>query len=264
MALEPDVPPISGITLRLFTRVVKRYFRGHFRAVMAQRAEVLEGARGPMIIYANHSSWWDPMICVLLARVLMPACRHYAPMDAASLARYPILKKIGIFPVEMRSARGAAQFLRTSQAVLNEGAVLWLTPQGRFADVREFPLAFLPGLAALTAKLPEVPVVPLAIEYTFWDERLPEALVRFGEPMRTYALSTPETRNTGFEVTLAATMLELQKASLTRDAHAFRVLLTGRRGVGGVYGLFRRAIARLRRRPVLMDHTDRSAMRVRR
>jgi len=264
MALEPDVPPISGVTLRLFTRVVKRYFRAHFRAVMAQRAEVLERARGPLIVYANHSSWWDPMICILLARVVMPHDTHYAPMDAAALERYPILKKIGIFPVETGTARGAAQFLRTSQAVLAAGCVLWLTPQGRFADVREFPLAFLPGLAALAERMPHVPLLPLALEYTFWDERLPEALVYVGDPFTTTTGGKLAAITSELEQALAATMLALQQASVARDATAFRVLLTGRRGVGGVYGMFRRTLAKLLRKPAQLDHTDRAATRVRR
>ena len=120
--------------LRGFRSTVRGYFRRHFRAVSLQ---ILAGQRqwlahtdAPLVVYANHSSWWDPMVSVLLAERLLPQRKHYAPMDAAALARYPVLKKIGIFPVEMQTARGAAQFLRTSLAVLTGGGVVWITPQG--------------------------------------------------------------------------------------------------------------------------------------
>ena len=148
-----EIPVVSQMTLRFFQRIVRMYFRRHFRSVMVQQAETLESLTGPLIVYANHSSWWDPMVSVLLAETLLPGRKHYAPMDAAALKRYPILAKIGIFPVEMATARGAAQFLRTSQAILASGGVVWITPQGRFADSRERPLGFKPGLGALAARI---------------------------------------------------------------------------------------------------------------
>jgi len=213
MPLEPDVPPISSVVSRLFARAVRRYFRRHFHSVMVQRTEVFEHASAPLIVYGNHCSWWDPMLCVLLARTLMPQRRHYAPMDAAQLARYPLLRKIGIFPVDQSSPSGAAQFLRTAEAILREGGVLWVTPQGRSADVREFPLAFRPGLGALARRMPDVPLLPLAVEYTFWDERLPEALLRFGEPVTVAGAATAEATTRELESALAGTMMQLQKAS---------------------------------------------------
>src|SRR5579875_2527000 len=105
MPLQPEVPPISNLTLRFFRRIARRYFRRHFRSVMVRNPERLEQARGPLIVYGNHSSWWDPMIQVLLSEKLLPARRHYAPIDAAALKAYPILRKLGIFPIEMASAR---------------------------------------------------------------------------------------------------------------------------------------------------------------
>lgn len=256
-----EVPPISAIALRLFARIVRVYFRRHFRTVMVQHKEHLAEARGPLIVYANHSSWWDPMVSVLLAQTLLPERSHYAPMDAAALERYPILRKIGIFPVEMASARGAAQFLRTSQAILAAGGVLWVTPQGRFSDPREAPLAFKPGLGALAARSNDVTLLPLAIEYAFWDERLPETRLRFGEPVRLAAGTSAEAATQLLETSLATAMLALKEASMARDASAFRVLLTGGRGTGGLYSLGRRLRALLTGKPFALDHTARSQTR---
>jgi 1-acyl-sn-glycerol-3-phosphate acyltransferase len=257
MPLEADMPPISGVTYRLFAHVVKRYFRRHFRSVMTQRAELLEKTPGPLIVYANHSSWWDPMLCLLLARSYLPAHKHYAPMDAEALKRYPILKKIGMFPVETATATGVLGFLRTSEAILRAGGVLWLTPQGRFADVREFPLRFKPGLAILAARMPGLSLLPMAIEYTFWDERLPETLVRFGDVVR-FDENLDKTEITHLlESALAATMLDLQHCSAERDSAKFALVLTGRRGSGGLYGRWQR-LRGLVRGKSQVDHTVRS------
>ena len=254
-----EVPPISDVTLRFFRYIARSYFRRHFRSVMVRGAEEMQSRGGPLIVFANHTSWWDPMVQVLLAETLLPGYRHYAPMDAAALARYPILRKLGIFPVEMATARGAAQFLRVSRAILAQGGVLWITPQGRFADPREVPLAFKPGLAALAARVPEATLLPLAIEYTFWDERLPEALLQIGSPVGLVpgpGLAQEEATRQ-MEGALSAVMMDLQRAAIARDAGAFRVLLTGRRGTGGLYALGRRLRARLGGRREALDHTSR-------
>ena len=252
-----EIPPVSALALRFFQRIVRAYFRRHFRAVMVQNAERLADAQGPLIVYANHSSWWDPMVSILLAQVLSPTRKHYAPMDAAALKRYPILGRIGIFPVEMASARGAAQFLRTSQAILASGGVVWITPQGRFSDPREAPLLFKPGLGTLATRTPEVTLLPLAIEYTFWNERLPETLLYFGQPMRIAPGLSTEAATNLLESALAEAMQKLKTAAIARDASAFRVLLTGGRGTGGWYGLGRRVRALITGKPLPIDHTER-------
>jgi 1-acyl-sn-glycerol-3-phosphate acyltransferase len=251
-----EIPPVSAVTLRFFQRIVRAYFRRHFRAVMVQHAERLADAQGPLIVYGNHSSWWDPMVSILLAQALLPGRKHFAPMDAAALKRYRILGRLGIFPVEMTSARGAAQFLRTSQAILASGGVVWITPQGRFADPRESSLGFKPGLGALATRTADVTLVPLAIEYTFWDERLPETLLRFGAPMRIASGVRTEAATQQLESALADAMQELKTAAIARDARAFRVLLSGGRGTGGWYALARRIRAIVTGKPLPIDHTE--------
>lgn len=252
-------PRISPLILRFFRRVVRRYFRRHFRAVQAQGLEQLQGLRGPLIVYGNHSSWWDPMLIVLLGDLLfLPRMRHYAPIDARALRTYPILRKLGIFPVEMASPRGAAQFLRTAEAILREGGILWLTPQGRFSDPRESPLAFKPGLAALALRMPEVPLVPLAVEYTFWDERLPETLLHFGAKVILTPQLTTAQATRALEDALAASMYSLQRAAMARDAAAFTTLFSGGRGTGGMYGFIRRIGGWFQGKPLNLDHTERT------
>ena len=239
----------------MFERIVRRHLRRHFRSVMTQNVERLQHANGPLIVYLNHASWWDPMVCILLARTLLPERSHYAPIDAESLKKYPILRKIGMFPVELASVRGAAEFLSRSQAILRSGGVLWLTPQGQFADVRE-PVHFKGGLAALAARLPDVSLVPLAMEYPFWNERLPEALVRFGEPFAVGVVDAAVTQFQAEEV-LRVEMQELKKVSCARDANSFSVLLSGGRGIGSAYAIPMRLRALLTGRKFNPDHTQR-------
>jgi len=251
-----DAPHISKPVLWFFRRIVRRYFRRHFHAVRVSQASNLEHLSAErLIVYANHSSWWDPMLLVLLGENLMPGRRHYAPMLAAALERYGILKRIGVFGVELHTGRGGAQFLRTGSTILESGGVLWVTPQGRFADPRERPIAFKPGLAALAAKLKGGCVVlPLAVEYVYWDERLPETLLHFGEAVRVNGQS-PDELQRELEAALLTTMETLKVAAMARDAAAFSPLLAGTVGTGGFYQLGQRTLARLRRRRFQAEHS---------
>ena len=258
MPSEVKTPRISKPVLAFFRRIVRGYFKRHFRAVRVSGAERFAAAGaggGPLIVYANHSSWWDPMVQVLLAAELMPERQHFAPMDAVALERYGILKRIGVFGVEMKTPRGAAQFLRTGLKVLESGGVIWVTPQGRFADARERPLEFKPGLAALAARVKGgCTVMPLAIEYPFWDERLPETLLHFGQGVQVSGEAAWEIEER-LKAALLGAMEELQGLALARDTRAFAVLRDGRVGTGGFYELGQRIWARVRGRRYQAEHT---------
>jgi 1-acyl-sn-glycerol-3-phosphate acyltransferase len=258
-----DAPPISLMTLRFFRRIVRSYFRRHFHAVRLSGAErfsaLTKANAGPVIVYANHSSWWDPMVSVYLAERLMSSRQHYAPMDAATLERYAILKRVGIFGVEMNSTRGAAKFLKTSKAILAAGGVIWITPQGRFVDGRARPLEFKPGLSALASRVAastgRCTAIPLAIEYPFWDERLPECLLHFGEPVKVHSGQVAETLQQQLVESLEAAMNTLRTMAIERDARNFHTLSHGKLGTGGFYGDWQRLKASFTNRPYNAEHT---------
>ena len=256
-AREARIPSISRPLLAFFRCIVRRNFRRAFHAVRIQGLSHLRELDGPLIVYANHSSWWDPMTAFLLSEKLMRSRRHYAPMDADALKRYKLLSWIGIFPVEVNSGRGAVRFLRVGEAILRSGGVLWVTPQGRFVDVRERPITFKPGMAALAARVPGCAVLPMAIEYIFWNERTPEALLCFGEPVRVIAGERTEELEVRLVAALEKVMAEMQVRAGSRDARQFeRVLVRGRAGVGGFYGFGKRVTALVTGRPYLAEHSQ--------
>ncbi|WP_433985344.1 lysophospholipid acyltransferase family protein [Tunturiibacter empetritectus] len=199
------------------------------------------------------------MVSVYLAERLMGARRHYAPMDAAALERYAVLKRMGIFGVEMNSARGAMTFLRTSEAILASGGVVWITPQARFVDSRARPLEFKPGLSILASRVAVstgwCTVVPLAIEYPFWDERLPECLLHFGEPLKVDSPQDSEKLQQELVQSLETAMNTLRFIAIQRDARNFDTLAHGKLGTGGFYGGWQKLKASLTGRPYQAEHT---------
>ncbi|CAO4174688.1 lysophospholipid acyltransferase family protein [Methylorubrum aminovorans] len=235
---------------RFMAAYFDRFVRRHLNALRLARwgvpAEVT-GA-GPLVIYANHPAWWDAAILIVAADRLFPGRESFAPIDAAMLEKYGIFRKMGAFPVDLDSARGGAQFLSASRAILGApNRAIWITAQGRFADVRVRPLGLKPGVARLAEIAPEATFLPLAVEYAFWDERGAEAFLAFGPPLSAaalLALPRPE-RLAQLEAALTATLDRLSDDVVTRDPDRFETLLAGRRGVGGVYDGWRRLAAAL-------------------
>jgi 1-acyl-sn-glycerol-3-phosphate acyltransferase len=239
-----------------FRRYVRRFVRKNFNAVRVQGANQLtELVDGPIVCFINHPGWWDPMTGVLMTDLLFSGRRFAAPMDAEALRRYPILERLGFFSVERDTAHGAREFLRTSRRLLQDPhTILWLTPAGKFHDIRQ-PATFMSGLSHLLHAEYQGFALPMAIEYTFWNERSPELLVRFGQPVSPLDLPPDkDARTRVLENALATTQAALAEQAIARDPAAFATLATGRAGVGGLYDLWRCMIARLRGQKFLKQH----------
>ena len=237
------VPQRTVWLLNGFKRYVRRFIRKNFHAVrLSKSSAAWPTGPEPILVVLNHPSWWDPMIAVVIGDHI-PDGEHYGAIDAEAVKKYPIFNKIGFRPVDTQTLRGAAEFLRRSEAILDApNRLIWLTVQGKFTDVRMRPLDLRPGVGHLAARLKVGRIVPIALEYAFWNERTPEALVRFGRtldiaefPQRTAKDWTAE-----IERTLTETLDGLNAETMTRDAALFTILSAGRTGVGGIYDRFRR------------------------
>jgi 1-acyl-sn-glycerol-3-phosphate acyltransferase len=228
-----EAPRVQRRLLTLFHLYARWYLWRHMHAIRVNtlRPPKLEGL--PVIVCMNHPSWWDPLVALTLALRLFPERTHYAPMDASALSKYAFFERLGFFGVEAGRASGAATFLRRGSAILSRAdSMLWVTAQGAFRDVRERPVDLRGGVGKLVAGNSPVAVLPVALEYVFWDERFPEVLVRFGEPLINPELSVVSSA-------LQQTQDALAAVAMTRDPAAFETFAGGRTGVGGIYGLWR-------------------------
>jgi 1-acyl-sn-glycerol-3-phosphate acyltransferase len=247
----------SSRAIGLFSVYLRWYMRRHFHALRVANAGRIPGQSQPLILFANHASWWDPLTAMLLGRAILPHRVHYAPMDERALQHYGVFRPMGFFPVDNASARGAAQLLRAGHQVLaRPGSVLWITPESQFQDVRKRPVVFKPGLGALMSRTGKMTCVPIAIEYVHWNERLPEILVNVGEPLE-IADGTMEDARTWTNLlsyAMAATLDELTMLAVERDPAAFETVLEGSAGIGGIYEMWKRIVCKVTGRPYFHDH----------
>jgi diapolycopene oxygenase len=227
----------------LFAWYCRRYLAKNFHAVRLGRANrPTEPAGDPLVVVMNHPSWWDPLIGMVLSSGLFPHYRHYGPIDARGLARYPFLERLGFFGIEPGTRAGGLHFLRTAQAILSEPFnALWITAEGTFTDPRSRPIRLREGVGHLARRMKNGLLLPLALEYPFWQERYPEALAQFGPPIPagSETLSVEEWMKR-LEKGLERTLDALAASAMARDPAAFETLVGGSVGVGGVYDLWRR------------------------
>jgi 1-acyl-sn-glycerol-3-phosphate acyltransferase len=234
--------------VRLLARYFRRWMGKSFHAVRLSRTGKPPALNGrPLVVVLNHPSWWDPLMGMVLAG-LFDGYRHFVPIDAAALKQYRFFEPLGFFGVETGAAGGLA-FLRTSTAILRQpDNALWITAQGKFTDPRERPVRLRQGVGHLIRRLDIAVVLPLAIEYPFWQERYPEALAHFGEAIfvdrgRDQTVDAWMSR---IEAALTQAQDDLSRLAVAQDSGPFDTLVGGAVGIGGIYDLWRRFRALLR------------------
>jgi len=242
--------------LAAFQSYLPSYLGRHFNAVRVARSGQMPRLERPTVIYSNHASWWDPLVLLLVSGRCLSGARIFAPIDARALERYSILARLGFFPIEPGTVAGARAFLETATQLLAMPATaIAVAAQGRFADPRERPIALQRGVSRLLADRSDCDALPIAAEYPFWEERLPEALLRFGSVVRAEPDESPDALHRRLERALETTMDELAFDAARRDPAHFQPLLSSRRqGVGFVYDTFERLRNRVKGRSFERAH----------
>jgi 1-acyl-sn-glycerol-3-phosphate acyltransferase len=237
-----EVPPISTALLRLFTAYSESYLGRHFASIyLSGPRPNFHSINGPVVVYLNHASWWDPLVCLLLANRFTVNRDNHAPIDANALSHFRFFRKLGFFGVEKDSRRGVIQFLENSAAILRHSkSVLWVTPQGEFVDPRVRPVSLKGAIGQLPALNPDLQFFPLALDYFFTGVRLPSVAARFGEPI---AVSDFPFLDRHEWTPKLAGALEASQDALAEEIISRRIsnsapLLAGRRGTGGIYGFW--------------------------
>ena len=223
-------------------RSIRRKFHGSWMAPGGcALLEHINEINGPVIIGMSHCAWWDPMVGLLLHGRFMANRTPSSPMDAVQLARFGIFRRAGVFGIDPDDPRSLGRMEAWVRERFEEdpGTTLWLTPQGRFTDVRT-PIRPRPGMATIAAAHPRASVFALAIEYPFLLDSRPEICLRLIE------IPAPENPTiTGWQRRITESMqengdalAEIVKARSTEGLEP--VLSTGRTSIHPVYNLWLR------------------------
>lgn len=134
----------------------------------------------PLIIYANHSSWWDG----LAAHHLSQKARldFYVMMEEKQLKDLRLFLKLGAFSVVRENPRRAVESINYAANLLkkNPRRALWIFPQGEILPNDTRPIHFYNGLARIIEKTGECETVAVAFRSEFLGNFKPELFAAVG------------------------------------------------------------------------------------
>ncbi len=119
----------------------------------------------PLLLAANHVSWWDPFTLREVQRILRPSSPLFVVMLERELARRPYFRRMGvhgIHPGSGASLRACIRRLRRQRDARPDASVAFF-PQGRIWPSFRRPLGFHPGVGLLARELAPVVCLPVAL-----------------------------------------------------------------------------------------------------
>ena len=167
----------------IFAVYNRNLFKRRFHSLHVSGMEFLykKDAEIPLIIYANHSSWWDGLVVFEICR--RAKLDFYVMMEEKQLKNLFLFRKLGAFSVVRENARKAIESINYAVELLeNPRTVLLIFPQGEILPNDARPLQFYNGLSKIIEKSGEVPTVPLVIRYAFLGEFKPQIFIKIGAP----------------------------------------------------------------------------------
>ena len=235
--------------LSFFARYLHWYIGRHFHGIRLANSSRFPVTTGPLIIFANHASWWDPLAFIVVSRRFLP---HASPLwthgrrcleallSSPQARPFPCRKRhparSGPIPARRATDSLHPQFCslgharrplyRRAHAGLQSSALVWprWPPGSTPALLCPWPSSTLSGMNACRRSwFPAVSRLPWRQypEYCAeeWNERLCAALV--------------------------AAQDELADLAKLRDPARFETILSGRVGMSGVYEAWKRLAALL-------------------
>jgi 1-acyl-sn-glycerol-3-phosphate acyltransferase len=135
----------------------------------------------PILLFCNHTNWWDGLIIYLLTRQ-MPHKACYCMMEEKQLKHYRFFTWLGAFSVDLSSPLRSAASLRYAQRLLQKSeTAIWIFPQGKLSRPAD-PVEVRPGTDYLAKNSPHALLVPVAMRYEFFREDRPNVLIEIGRP----------------------------------------------------------------------------------
>jgi 1-acyl-sn-glycerol-3-phosphate acyltransferase len=222
---------------KVISRMIFRGLRRSFNAIRVRGAETMEGLDRslPIIIYGNHSSWWDGFVEYYISYGLY-GLDQYLMMEEKQMSRYRFFRWLGAFSVNRDSAREAAVSLRYAISLFDRpGRILCIFPQGVMRPNDSRPLAFSPGLGRIAAGLGKAQLVPMALRYEFLREQRPDILVRLGPVRVAENVVDHRALTRECEETLTGFLDQLRDEVAREDLAPYRIVLTGKASTNVAY-----------------------------
>lgn len=173
--LEPNK---SKLFENIFAVYNRNLLKRRFHSLNVKGLEHLQHKKTslPIIIYANHSSWWDGLAAFQISH--HTKLDSFIMMEEKQLKRFFLFRKLGAFSIVRENPRLALKSINYAVELLkNSSRTLWIFPQGEILPNNIRPLNFYTGISKIIKKLGECSTISLAFSYEFLNEYKPEIYV---------------------------------------------------------------------------------------
>jgi 1-acyl-sn-glycerol-3-phosphate acyltransferase len=168
---------------KIFTIYNTNLLKRRFDSLQIVNLETLEkrDIETPLLIYANHSCWWDGLVGFQVSQSLK--MDSFIMMEERHLQRFQLFRKLGAFSIIREKPFEAIKSINYSVELLKENPqrTLWIFPQGEIIHNDLRPFKFFSGITKIVKKLEKCSIVPLAISYEFGGNFKPTIFVAIGE-----------------------------------------------------------------------------------
>ena len=139
----------------------------------------------PILLLANHVSWWDGFILIFLARRLFPRHKFNVAMKYEEWSKRKWMGHLGALPIDSKSPSQLLRFFRNlkKERENNPAICLGYFFQGKMAVSGEKVNEALRGTVLLAEELAPITVIPVAIFADVQHQPKSVFYVRTGSPI---------------------------------------------------------------------------------
>jgi len=175
----------SPAALRTFELFFRPWQRRRIAATLVSGLPRALPAEVPLVLAAQHVSWWDAFTLREVHRILRPGAPIYSLMAERELRRFPLFALIGAFgmdPARPASVLHAVRWLAARVRERPDATVIFF-PQGRIWPSHRRPLGFRRGIEVFARRLGPCAVLPVALHHEPLNAPAPTVVVSAGAPV---------------------------------------------------------------------------------
>jgi len=175
----------SALFEKIFAIYNRNLLKRHFYSIQIKGLDFLlnRKIKLPVIIYCNHSSWWDGLVAFQIS--YKTGLDGFIMMEERQLRKYHLFRKLGAFSIVREKPREAFKSIIYASTILKKNVgktALWIFPQGEILPNDSRPIRFYGGLSKIIEKTAECSVLSMATRYEFLGEFKPRIFVRIEKP----------------------------------------------------------------------------------
>jgi 1-acyl-sn-glycerol-3-phosphate acyltransferase len=165
---------------KIFAVYNRNLFKRKFNSFQVSGIESL--TKFPLVIYSNHSTWWDGLVAFEIAQ--KANLDFFVMMEEKQLKNLQLFRKLGAFSVVRENPREAIKSVNYAAKLLKDkqDRIIWIFPQGEILSNDVRPIKFYNGVSKIIEKVDQCYSVPIAMRFEFLGEFKPDIFVKIGSP----------------------------------------------------------------------------------